>query len=123
MDAVAVTYPHRPVPGISSHGHSWQLAAVAAVSSELRHESARRCARRFPLKAVLGQWRRRAVATGLPLIWCLLLMLTQQKAQAGMAQQYLPLQVGNSWTYVGEDQSTKSLASLPRSSSTGAVTS
>ena len=24
-----------------------------------------------------------------------------------MAQQYLPLQVGNSWSYVGEDQSTR----------------
>lgn len=86
---------------------SWQLAAVAAVSSKLRRESARRCARRFPLKVVLGQWQRRALATGLPLIWCLLLMLTQPKAEAGMAQQYLPLEVGNSWTYVGEDQSIK----------------
>ena len=46
------------------------------------------------------------------LLSCLLLVSVQTSAQAGMAQQYVPLQVGNSWTFVGENQSTRQFTVL-----------
>jgi hypothetical protein len=56
---------------------------------------------------VSERWQRKAPAISRPLICCLLLLLAQATTKAGMAQQYLPLEVGNAWTYVGADQSVK----------------
>ena len=84
---------------------SWQLATVAAVSTKVCREATRRRPPRFPLRSVPERRSTRTLATNVPLILCLLLMFAREQAQAGMAQQYLPLEVGNSWTYVGEDQS------------------
>jgi hypothetical protein len=64
-------------------------------------------ARRFPQKTVSERWQRRASAIGLPVICSLLLILAPATTQAGVAQQYLPFEVGNSWTFVGDDESVK----------------
>ena len=85
----------------------WQFAAVMDVSPEVPRKSTREPARRFSPRTVSERWPRKASAISLPLICCLLLMLAQATTKAGMAQQYLPLEVGNSWTYVGEDRSIK----------------